>query len=159
MNKSKWIASGVVGVVRRVFGAYCDEPFHIRDLDLRVEYATTARENRLPNAQWYRHHIYTTGYTYKGRVIGHHMGPDATDLFVRGQYHFSGGVTLGIEADVERSLVHEDGMTKRKWLSTDASLWFGDGFRFLARAGAERVSSASGEYTNPVFGINIERSF
>ena len=142
-----------------LFGAYCDEPFHIRDLDLRVEYATTARENRLPNAQWYRHHIYTTGYTYKGRVIGHHMGPDATDLFVRGQYHFSGGVTLGIEADVERSLVHEDGMTKRKWLSTDASLWFGDGFRFLARAGAERVSSASGEYTNPVFGINIERSF
>ena len=142
-----------------LFGAYVDEPFRIKDFDLRVEYATTARENRVPSAQWYRHHIYTSGYTYKGRVIGHHMGPDATDLFIRGQYHSSGGMVIGVEADLERSLVHESGKTKRKWLSADASLPFWDGFRLSARAGVEEVSGPADSYTNPVAGINLERSF
>jgi len=32
---------------------------------------------------WYTHYIYTTGYTYRGQIIGHHMGTDANDLFTQ----------------------------------------------------------------------------
>jgi hypothetical protein len=38
-----------------------------------------------PNV-WYNHHIYTAGYTYKGRIIGHHMGTDSKDFFVEASY-------------------------------------------------------------------------
>jgi hypothetical protein len=32
------------------------------------------------------HNTYTNGYTYDGRIIGHHMGTDAKDLFISAAY-------------------------------------------------------------------------
>ncbi len=39
--------------------------------------------------QWYDHHIYTSGYTYDGRIMGHHMGSDSRDLFAEISYRFN----------------------------------------------------------------------
>lgn len=39
---------------------------------------------------WYSHHIYTSGYTYNGDIIGHHMGSDSKDLSVELSYRFGG---------------------------------------------------------------------
>jgi len=49
--------------------------------DLRIEYA----DNHVPGKPnvFYGHSLYTSGYTYKGRVLGHHMGTDSRDFFVR----------------------------------------------------------------------------
>lgn len=48
-------------------------------VDFRSEFAYNHVKQQ-PN-YWYNHHIYTQGYTYKGRIIGHHMGTDSRDLF------------------------------------------------------------------------------
>ncbi len=32
---------------------------------------------------WYHHTVYTSGYTYRDNIIGHHMGTDARDLYLR----------------------------------------------------------------------------
>jgi hypothetical protein len=37
-------------------------------------------QNRNKNARWYSHSVYTSGYTYRGVILGHHMGWDAYDL-------------------------------------------------------------------------------
>jgi hypothetical protein len=66
--------------------------------DLRVEYANNHVQGS-PNV-FYTHSLYTSGYTYRRRVIGHFMGTDAEDLFVRATHYLSPDLVLG--ADVER---------------------------------------------------------
>ncbi len=90
-----------------LFGLLVDGPLWLDSFDLRVEYATTEKDDKLPAQQWYRHHIYKSGYTYYGRVIGHHMGPDANDLFLRLRYHHGSGAVIAAEADFVRTDVND----------------------------------------------------
>ena len=60
-------------------GLYLPRIFGLEHVGLRVEFADTSQP-RSPTA-WYNHHIYQTGYTYKGRIIGHHIGTNAMDFF------------------------------------------------------------------------------
>ena len=43
--------------------------------DFRIEYAD------ISNPSWYVHGTYQSGYTYKGRILGHHIGGGSKDLF------------------------------------------------------------------------------
>lgn len=70
--------------VAYLMGAYLPGVLGVDRLDLRVEYGQTYI-GKHPGV-WYRHHIYTDGYTYNGRIIGHHMGTDARDLFISAAY-------------------------------------------------------------------------
>ncbi len=65
-------------------GIYLPRIFNLERITLRCEYATTHVEGH-PNV-WYRHGIYTDGYTYKGKIIGHHMGTDSKDIFMELSY-------------------------------------------------------------------------
>lgn len=67
-------------------GVYLPRLLSFEPLGIRVEYATT-HVSRYPNV-WYTHHIYKTGYTYYGRIIGHHMGTDSEDLYAEIEYLF-----------------------------------------------------------------------
>jgi hypothetical protein len=67
-------------------GLLVSDMFKVQDLDFRVEYSRN-------NSTWYTHGIYTSGYNYKGNIIGHHMGGDAEDLFMRLSKNFSEGLT------------------------------------------------------------------
>ncbi len=51
---------------------------------------------------WYNHHVYTSGYTYRREVIGHHMGTDADDIFIRATSALSEKWVAGIDFDKER---------------------------------------------------------
>lgn len=70
--------------VAYIMGAYLPGVLGLERLDLRVDYAQTYIGN-YPGV-WYQHHVYTSGYTYDGRIIGHHMGTDAKDLFMSATY-------------------------------------------------------------------------
>jgi len=81
-------------------GLLLSDIFNIETLDLRTEYAKT-------DAAWYKHGIYTSGYRYKSDVLGHHMGGDADDFFMRLSKNFSvtqdniESFTLGGQFDYE----------------------------------------------------------
>ncbi len=47
--------------------------------DLRFEYAETFR-SQYPGS-FYQHGLYSSGYTYQGRVLGHHTGTGSRDFF------------------------------------------------------------------------------
>lgn len=66
---SKW--AGLMGVYIPSLGP---------SMDLRVEFADLAYNEEIGGA-WYTHGAYTDGYTYKGRILGHHVGGDGRDLF------------------------------------------------------------------------------
>ena len=67
-----------------LWGIYLPRVLSLNRIDFRGEYATT-HVSGSPNV-WYSHHIYTGGYTYKGRIIGHHMGTDSKDIFMEVSY-------------------------------------------------------------------------
>jgi len=67
-------------------------------LSLRFEYADLSKiDNKAP--PWYRHGIYKSGYTYDGRILGHHVGGAGEDLsfeaglLLRSDLH----LTLGVD--------------------------------------------------------------
>jgi len=62
-----------------LYGIYLPRIKNIEELGLRLEYAKTS-------PAWYVHHIYTSGYTYKGWNIGHHMGRDSNNLYLELTY-------------------------------------------------------------------------
>jgi hypothetical protein len=80
-------ANGLPSRLAYLAGLYLPRILDAERLDFRVEYATNRLNNKF--RQWYDHHIYTSGYTYDGRIIGHHMGSDSSDLFAEMSYRFT----------------------------------------------------------------------
>lgn len=133
-----------------MYGFLLDGPFRAEGLDLRMEYANTGLSERY-GPLWYRHSVYTSGYTHRGRVMGHHMGGDSKDLFLRARYHMAAG-TIGIEADFERSGVHGV-RNAREWYGADLTV-LSNGLTITIGAGLERDGGGSG-----VFRARISRDF
>lgn len=78
-----------------LFGLFIPNLLYSHGTDLRVEYATLHRT-------WYQHAIYTSGFTFKGRILGHHVGGDGRDLYVRLTHRFSPDFLIGFDVDLER---------------------------------------------------------
>jgi hypothetical protein len=51
-------------------------------------------ENNDDSALWYSHSIYQSGYTYRGWVLGHHMGGDGEDWYGRITFPIQDGALL-----------------------------------------------------------------
>jgi hypothetical protein len=62
------------------------------DTDLRLEYAQTSTIS-------YNHHIYTTGYQYRGNVLSHFIGTDGWDFYSRLIHRFTPDLTAGLELE------------------------------------------------------------
>ncbi|MGH7377262.1 MAG: capsule assembly Wzi family protein, partial [Candidatus Methylomirabilales bacterium] len=78
-----------------LIGLYVPDLFLSARSDLRVEYARLS-------STWYTHGIYTSGFTLDGRVLGHHVGRDAQDLYVRTTRWLTPEWYLGLEGEYKR---------------------------------------------------------
>jgi len=78
-----------------IWGVLLRDLFTLEGLDLRIEYAKTY-------PAWYRHHVYTSGYTYKGVILGHHMGGNSDDLYFRLSHWLSKNLQVALDFDQER---------------------------------------------------------
>ena len=143
-----------------IYGAFIDEPFYLSGIDFRVEWANTARNERY-GPTWYQHGVYSNGYTYEGNIIGHHMGTDARDLFLRVQYHFSSGSKIGIEADHEWSGVHSANEIERQWGGLDFEYLFTEAITFTGGVGIEDTDDTnnSQKTTNTVSWLKMDWLF
>jgi len=65
--------------------------------DLRVEYADNHVGGK-PDV-FYNHSVYRSGYTYESRIIGHFMGTDSRDVFVRLSHYLSDSLILDLTYD------------------------------------------------------------
>jgi len=101
---------------RPLLGLQLNDVLRTGQTDLRVEYA----EN---SSLFYVHGVYTSGYTYNGRVIGHQMGTDAKDLFVRLTHYLTPDMVLGL--DYARQQTNLSGSTQPTTNRFGADLmWF-----------------------------------
>ncbi|MDP2689533.1 MAG: capsule assembly Wzi family protein, partial [Deltaproteobacteria bacterium] len=141
-----------------IYGLLIDEPFRLRGVDFRAEWADTG-VNAQYGPAWYRHGVYTTGYTFEGRVIGHHMGGDSKDLFLRASYNAGYATEVGVEADREWSGVHSAAGVKRDWIAADIHHETSGGLGLSGGAGFERLDGPNETVNNPTVWVRAEWRF
>ncbi len=80
-----------------VLGVYIPQVFTNSTTDFRIEYADTDLRRRLngDSAQWYNNGVWTSGMRYRGFPLGHWMGTDAIDLFIRTTRYMTDELQLG----------------------------------------------------------------
>ena len=108
-------------------GVYIPQLFSNDTTDLRIEFADTdyPRRNSPELAGvWYNNGFYTNGMRQYGFPLGHHMGTDGIDFFVRSTRYmtdtFQVGSNLNYQERQRGLAVHE-----RKYeASTDMTWWF-----------------------------------
>jgi hypothetical protein len=104
--------------------------------DLILEYADNVVSGRAN--LWYSNSIYKSGYTYKGEIMGHNMGSDARDYYVRLEHYLFPDLVLGLDFNRQETGVEYE-ITEKKnrgdldltWQKTD-SLRIQAGYRFEA---------------------------
>ena len=67
----------------------------IENLNFTLEYAKT-------DSAWYGHYKYLNGYTSRGNILGHHMGPDADDFHINLSKALSEQMRIDLMFDIER---------------------------------------------------------
>ena len=82
-----------------MFGIYFPRLTGDGRADLRVEYTWNAHRIDDSPSLWYGHYLYELGYTHNGMIMGHHMGPDAEDLFTRVTYYLTNNLQVGLDYD------------------------------------------------------------
>jgi hypothetical protein len=108
--------------------------------DLRIEYADNVSER--DNSFWYGHTRYTSGYTYKGFILGHSMGPDARDVFARMTHYLRDGLLIGLDFDyMENGRNLGPVVEKNYQLGTDVTFDFTNALSIKGRYGYEEVAN------------------
>lgn len=119
----EWAGEDAAGFSKYVplVGLQVSDLFRLGNTDLRIEYATTHVDG-FPNV-FYNHGIYWSGYTYHGMGLGHHMGTDAQDLFVRLDHYLTDRLQIGLEYDHQRSNLSASPRPELEQIGTEV-LWF-----------------------------------
>ncbi len=123
-----------------LMGMYLPDLLHHGTTDFRAEYANNHVADS-PNV-WYTHFLYTSGYTYHGQIIGHHMGTDSADLFFRLTHLLNPRLRWGLQWEEERhGLSSQPPRPKLERISTDLAYHLSASWQLSGRYEYERVST------------------
>jgi hypothetical protein len=117
-------AGGLPSNFGKIFGAKVYDIFGKGKTDLTIEYASNHVPGK-PNV-FYSHHIYQAGYTYKDRIIGHQMGTDSKNLFLRLTHYLSSNAILGLQYDRQISNLSSSPKPRLDQIQCDI-MFFGPG--------------------------------
>ena len=126
-------------------GLYIPQVFHGDTMDLRIEYADTDFTRRRTSFErvWYNNGTYVSGMRLEGLPLGHNMGTDGIDLFVRSTRYLTEKLQLGANLDFQQrdrgQPIHEQ---KREaaldltwWISNQTQLTFGYTYQNIKNPG------------------------
>lgn len=144
-SEDKWSKVPLPSRAAVLGGIYIPQVFQGDSLDLRIEYADTDLTRRktgdsLSNV-WYNNGTYQSGMRHRGNPLGHWMGTDGIDLFIRTTRYVTEELQLGVNVDLsERSrgqAVHEK---KREW-GMDLTWWISSRTQFTVGYAYQRISN------------------
>ena len=125
-SEDKWSQFPLPSRAAILTGLYIPQVFEGDTMDLRIEYADTDLTRRKTGevGVWYDNGSFTNGMRQYGFPLGHSMGTDAIDLFIRSTRYLTDELQLGQNFDYQeraRGLpVHE-----RKYeAAIDLTWWF-----------------------------------
>ena len=129
-SEDKWTKIPIPSRAAFLAGIYIPQVFRGSSTDLRIEYADTdfTRRKTVNNIErvWYNNGTYVSGLRFRGFPLGHHMGTDAIDLFVRTTRYLSDDLQLGANFNLqERDRGQSPHETKRE-AAVDLTWWLSD---------------------------------
>lgn len=131
---SRWAAMG---------GIFLPSIGNFKKADFRIEYADIITSRR---PVWYLHPGYP--HRYRGRILGHHMGTDARDLFLEAHYFLLPSSYLELNVDItQRSFPGPE--REDSWRVSGAIVaWLTKNFRAEGRFTYESISNENGVVGN-----------
>lgn len=118
--------------------------------DVRFEYTDT-------HQILYKHSIYTSGYTYDGRFIGHNVGPDAQDVFVQLSHYLTDDLIVAVAFD--QQTFDMSGATHPRRDIVECNLTYFPSSDWQVGAGYRYESGGRDEGDNHIFQIQLIRNF
>ncbi len=150
-SEDKWSKIPIPSRAAFLAGIYIPQVFRGSSTDLRIEYADTdfTRRKTTDNLQqiWYNNGTYVSGMRFKGFPLGHHMGTDAIDVFVRTTRYLTDDLQLGANFNLqERDRGQSPHETKRE-AAVDLTWWVSPKIEFTAGYTYQRIKNP-GEITS-----------
>jgi hypothetical protein len=143
-TEDKWSQLPIPSRAAILGGLYIPQVFQGDTLDLRIEYADTdlGRQRHPELTQvWYDNGTYTSGMRFRGFPLGHHMGTDATDFFVRTTRYLTDSLQMGANFNLQerqRGLpIHE----KKREVALDLTWWYSKNVQFMAGYTFQRLTN------------------
>lgn len=126
-SEDKWSKFPLSTTAAVLGGIYIPQLFPGDSMDLRFEYADTDLARRKTGdahtAGWYDNATYPSGMRYRGFPLGHWVGTDGTDYFLRTTRHMTDDLQLGVNLDLSergRGLPQHE---KKREVTADATWW------------------------------------
>ena len=143
-TEDKWSQLPIPSRAAFLGGIYIPQVFQGDTLDLRIEYADTdygRRRHPELGGVWYNNGTYTSGMRYRGLPLGHSMGTDATDFFVRTTRYLTETVQLGANFNIQErdrgQPVHE----KKREAAIDLTWWYTRNVQFMGGYTFQRLTN------------------
>lgn len=124
--------------------------------DLCIEYANDHVSGF--DDLFYTHSVYTSGYTYEGRIIGHHMGTNSSDLFVQLSHYLTRDLLLDLSYDRQTSDLRTDDEASRDIYEAGLTFFASKDWRIDAAYRYEN-GSAAGDDDNHIVQVGLTRKF
>ena len=127
-SEDKWSKVPIPSRAAYLAGLYIPQLFSKDTTDLRIEFADTDYTRRKTpdhlTGVWYNNGTFTNGMRQYGFPLGHHMGSDGIDFFVRSTRYMTETLQVGTNLDYQE---RQRGLPvyERKYEgSTDVTWWF-----------------------------------
>ena len=143
-TEDKWSQLPLPNRTAILGGIYIPQVFQGDTMDLRVEFGDTdfGRQRHPELTQvWYNSATYTSGMRYRGFPLGHHMGTDGIDFFVRTTRYLTETVQLGANFNIQErdrgQPIHE----KKREAAVDLTFWYSKDVQFMAGYTFQRLTN------------------
>lgn len=143
-TEDKWSQLPLPSRAALLGGIYIPQVFEGDTMDLRIEYADTDYgRRRHPELRqvWYNNSPYTSGMRYRGFPLGHHMGTDGIDFFVRTTRFLTDKVQLGTNFNLQErdrgQPVHE----KKREAAIDLTWWYSKDIQVMGGYTYQRLTN------------------
>jgi hypothetical protein len=139
-----------------LFGVQFNDVLKTGRTDLRIEYAN----DHVPGFDdlFYTHNIYTSGYTYEDRIIGHHMGTNSSDLFVQLSHYLTGDLVMDLSFDRQTSHLDTANEASRDMYEAGLTFFASKDWRIDAAYRYENAGPA-GDDDNHIVQAGLTRKF
>ena len=143
-TEDKWSQFPIPSRTAILGGIYIPQVFQGDTMDLRIEYADTdfgrQRHPELVRV-WYNNGTYTSGMRYRGFPLGHSMGTDGIDFFVRSSRYLTDSLQMGANFNLQErdrgQPIHE-----KKWESAiDLTWWYSKDLQFMVGYTFQRIKN------------------
>lgn len=148
-SEDKWSKIPIPSRAAVLGGIYIPQVFSGDTMDLRIEYADTdltRRKTGIPEV-WYNNGTYVSGLRHRGFPLGHHMGTDAIDVFVRSTRYLTDDVQLGTNLNFQERGRSQANFEQKREVAFDLSWWLSARTQFQVGYTFQRIKNP-GQITN-----------